>query len=90
MPRFAKIGTPTKKKTLAATERDEQERQAFRQQVAAVDRSKLIFTDETGFHLALTRAFGRAPRGERVDRSCAYEQGTQPILYRQSMLLKRF
>ena len=34
--------------------------------MASVDRRKLVFTDETGFHLAFTRAFGRAPRGERV------------------------
>ena len=30
----------------------------------AVERSKCI--DESGMHLAMTRLFGRAPRGERV------------------------
>lgn len=33
--------------------------------MARVGRRKLIFTDETGFDLTLTRAFGRASRGER-------------------------
>ena len=54
------------KKSLAAAERVEADRQAFRHRVARLDRRRLVFTDETGFHLALTRAYGRAARGERV------------------------
>ena len=54
------------KKSLGAAERVEADRQAFRRRVARLDRRRLVFTDETGFHLALTRAYGRAARGERV------------------------
>jgi transposase len=48
--------------------------------MARVDRRKLIFTDETGFHLALTRAFGRAPRGERVGGHVAFNRGAHHSL----------
>jgi transposase len=43
--------------------------------MAKVDRRKLVFTDETGFHLAFTRAFGRAPRGERVVGHVPFKRG---------------
>lgn len=43
--------------------------------MACVDRRKLVFTDETGFHLAFTRAFGRAPRGERVVGHVPFKRG---------------
>jgi transposase len=48
--------------------------------MATVDRRKLIFTDETGFHLALTRAFGRAPRGERVVGHVPFNRGANHSL----------
>jgi transposase len=35
----------------------------------------LVFTDETGFHLAMTRAYGRAARGERVGESVPRNHG---------------
>jgi transposase len=43
--------------------------------MARVDRRRLVFTDETGFHLAFTRAFGRAPRGERVVGRVPFKRG---------------
>lgn len=43
--------------------------------MARVDRRKLVFTDETGFHLAFTRAFGRAPRGERAVGRAPFKRG---------------
>lgn len=43
--------------------------------MAHLDRRRFVFTDETGFHLALTRAYGRAPRGERVNQSVPRKQG---------------
>ena len=43
--------------------------------MASVDRRKLVFTDETGFHLAFTRAFGRAPRGTRVVGRVPFKRG---------------
>jgi hypothetical protein len=63
------------KKSLAAAERVEADREAFRQRVSGLDRHRLVFTDETGFHLALTRAYGRAKRGERVGESVPRNHG---------------
>jgi transposase len=44
--------------------------------VAQLDRRRLVFIDETGFHLAMTRAYGRAARGERVNQSVPRNYGT--------------
>jgi transposase len=63
------------KKSLAAAEWVEADRQAFRHRVARLDRRRLVFTDETGFHLAMTRAYGRAARGERVNQSVPRNHG---------------
>lgn len=58
------------KKTLQAQERDRPEnpskRQAFGATVAEIDPHRLVFVDETGTNTAMTRAYGRASRGERV------------------------
>jgi transposase len=63
------------KKSLAAAERVEADRQDFRRRVERLDRRRLVFTDETGFHLAMTRAYGRAARGERVNQSVPRNHG---------------
>ena len=54
------------KKTLGATERDEQARAAFRERLRSVDGSRLIFVDESSTNVALTPRYGRAPKGERA------------------------
>ena len=41
-----------------------------------MDRRRLVFTDETGFHLAMTRSHGRAPRGERAVGRVPRRRGT--------------
>jgi len=64
-----------RKKSLAASERVGADRQAFRRRVARLDRRRLVFTDETGFHLAMTRAYGRAARGERINQSVPRNHG---------------
>jgi hypothetical protein len=60
----------SKKKTLHATERDtpevKQARQEYRCQAAACPFERLKFVDESGLNIAMTRRYGRAPRGERV------------------------
>jgi transposase len=65
-----KLKLTRKKKTLHAQERDRPEnqaqRQAFRATVATFDPHRLVFVDETGTNTAMTRTYGRAPRGERV------------------------
>lgn len=44
--------------------------------MAQIDRQRLVFTDESGFHLAMTRHYGRAPAGERVVHSVPRKRGT--------------
>src|SRR5512135_1219974 len=65
-----KLKLTRKKKTLHAQERDTPEhqakRQAFRTTIATFDPHRLVFVDETGTNTVMTRAYGRAPRGERV------------------------
>jgi transposase len=60
-----------KKKTLHAQERDGPEvqahRTAFTEKLATVDPQHLIFVDEFGATTAMTRQYGRAPAGERVE-----------------------
>jgi transposase len=49
-----------------ASERAEAKRTAFRAQVAPLASDRFIFVDETSTHIALTRRYARAPRGERA------------------------
>lgn len=54
------------KKSLAASERDEEARAAWRAEVAALDPATFVFVDESGTHTSLTRLRARSPRGERA------------------------
>jgi hypothetical protein len=58
------------KKSLHASERDtERVQQAgadYQQLIAPLDLRRFRFIDESGVNLAMTRLYGRAPRGERV------------------------
>jgi transposase len=66
-----------KKKTLHAEERDRPDvqahRTAFREQLAEVAPEQLVFIDEFGITTAMTRRYGRAPAGERVEGSAPGE-----------------
>jgi transposase len=68
-----KLGLPLKKKSPHAAERDTPEvkkrRREFRRQVDPIAPKRLVFVDETGVTTAMTPAYGRAPRGERVEAS---------------------
>lgn len=55
-----------KKKTLRASEQKEEERAAWRVQAQTLDAEKLIFIDECGSNIALTRLYARSPKGKRV------------------------
>src|SRR5512147_460223 len=59
-----------KKKSLHATQRDSprvrRKRRAFRHAMAAVDPEHPVFVDEAGANTAMTRTYGRARRGQRV------------------------
>jgi transposase len=54
------------KKTLGATERDEDKRSAFRERLSGVDPERLIFVDESSTNIAMVPRYGRAPRGRRA------------------------
>jgi transposase len=68
-----KLGLPLKKKSPHAAERDtpevRQKRREFRREVEPIEPGRLVFVDETGVTTAMTPAYGRAPRGERVEAS---------------------
>jgi transposase len=54
------------KKTLGATERNEEKRSAFRERLRSVDPERLVFVDESSTNVALTPRYARAPKGERA------------------------
>jgi transposase len=54
------------KKRLTASERDEAERQSWRQTHGALNPADLVFVDESGSNLALAPRYGWALRGERA------------------------
>lgn len=68
-----KLGLPMKKKSRHASERDtgevKRKRRKFRKEVDPIEPRRLVFVDETGVTTAMTPAYGRAPRGERVEAS---------------------
>jgi transposase len=84
VPYAAASGPAAKKKSLHAAEREtprlQQARAAYRQHLAALELRRLKFVDEAGVNLAMTRLYGRAPRGERVI-------GTTPQNYGENITL---
>jgi transposase len=54
------------KKTLGATERDEEARSAFKERLRGVDPRRLVFVDESSTNVALAPRYARAPKGERA------------------------
>ncbi len=65
-PRHPALGLDVEKKTLGATERDERERQAFRERIRHHPADVFVVVDEMGSNLNLTPRYGRAPSGERA------------------------
>jgi transposase len=63
-------GAASQKKSLHASEQDtervQQARAAYREAIAALDYRRFKCIDEAGVNLAMTRRYGRAPRGARV------------------------
>ena len=55
-----------KKKTLQASERKEEDREAWRKQTKDADADKYRFVDETGSNLSLTRLYARSLKGKRA------------------------
>jgi transposase len=72
------------KKTLHATERDSQRvtqaRSAYREEIAERPLERFKLVDESGVNLAMTRHYGRARRGERVQDAVPKNYGSNVTL----------
>ncbi|MEW6637550.1 MAG: IS630 family transposase [Actinomycetota bacterium] len=55
-----------KKRSLGATERDEEARGAWRERLRSIDPRRLVFVDECSTNIAMVPRYARAPRGERA------------------------
>lgn len=51
---------------MAARERDETVRAAWREAVSELESEHLVFVDESGTNIGMTPRYGRAPRGQRA------------------------
>jgi transposase len=69
-----------KKKTVGATERNEETRAAWRAHVTQLDARKLVVIDECGSNIALTPLYARAPKGERAYGSVPRKRGKNTTL----------
>jgi transposase len=56
----------TQKKSKIATERDEEARGLWQWLASRFDARRLVFVDESGFNISMTRLRARAPRGKRA------------------------
>ena len=79
-PNASEARPHAKKKTLTATEQATPRIQELRRRFAEVSRgldpSRLVFIDEAGSHVAMTREYARAPRGERAHGALPRNAGT--------------
>lgn len=65
------------KESPAASERNNYRRGWFRRRARRVNHRRLVFVDETAVNTALTRRYGRGPRGERVHDSAPRDYGSR-------------
>jgi transposase len=79
-PSVAETRPHAKKKTLTATEqatpRIQELRRRFVELSKDLDPNRLVFIDEAGSHIAMTREYARAPRGERAHGTVPRNAGT--------------
>ena len=68
------------KKTLGASERREEERAKWREQMKQVDAKRLVIIDECGSNIALTPLYARAPKGQRAHGSVPRNRGKNTTL----------
>jgi len=68
------------KKSLAASERREEERASWWEQVKPLDAKQLVFVDESGSNIALTPLYARAPKGQRAAGSVPRNRGKNTTL----------
>lgn len=55
-----------KKKTLGASERNDEERAAWRDQLTQLDARQVVVIDECGSNISLTPLYARSPKGSRA------------------------
>jgi hypothetical protein len=67
-------------KTLAASERDEEARRAWRAVAAQLDPEQLVLVDESGTTISLTRVYGWAPHDQRATGSVPRNHGKNTTL----------
>jgi transposase len=67
-------------KTLAASERDEEARSAWRADAAQLDPEQLVLVDESGTNISLTRWYGWAPPHRRATGSVPRNHGKNTTL----------
>ena len=65
---------------MGATERNEEERAAWRKQASSLPTDALVFLDETGSNIALTPLYARAPQGERARGTVPRNRGKNTTL----------
>jgi transposase len=75
-----------KKKVLRANERKEEERSTWKEQTKELDPEQVMFLDECGSNIALTRAYARAPKGKRAYGSVPRNRGKNMTLITTLML----
>ncbi len=68
-------GLDAEKKSLAASERDEEARTVWREAVAQLDPQQFVFVDASGTHSSLTRLYGWAPHDQRATGSVPRNHG---------------
>jgi transposase len=73
-------GLDAEQKTLAASERDEEARAAWRAAAAQLDPEQLIFVDESGTNISLTRLYGWAPQEQRATGAVPRNHGKNTTL----------
>jgi len=75
-----RIGWTRKKKTLSATERNEEARSTWRKQCMHLDAKQLVVIDECGSNIGLTPLYARAPKGIRAYGSVPRNRGKNTTL----------
>ena len=76
----ASVGVSPEKKSLAASERNEEARTAWHQTIATYDPQQLVCVDETSTHTSLTRLYGWAPHDQRAVGKVPRTHGTNTTL----------
>jgi transposase len=74
------LGVDAQKKTLAASERNEEARAAWRAAAAQLDPEQFVFVDESGTNISLTRVYGWAPHDRRATGSVPRNHGKNTTL----------